>query len=414
MKNNAYEATKAMVQNRCDEEKPSREAGGGDKEALENFIGAAHLEDRETQYHLGIIYEYIFEDYEKAVEWLSKAAETKHVEALFRLGEIYSKGQGVPVDLQRAMECYSKAINKGHVEAHFKLGLMHESAEDHKLAVRRFKKAAEMGHAEAQFHLGKMYYEGRSVIINKPRGFQLLREASKNGHREAVQLYEQAREEVSKNAPAKVVLTEADKKLLEGLKKSAEEGCVESQWKLGGLYREGLKIEKNLKSSNKWYEKAARGLAKLAMKENADAQRKLAEIYKDGLGSPKDNELSMAWYKKATDSYMKLAEQGDVEAQYRLGEIYLKGRVLDKDRPKAMEWFAKAAEQGHAQAQYYIGKMYARGESIPKDTSKAMEWYTKAAKQGHAKAELYLKKICLEEAENVPEKQKNKRAHPHH
>jgi len=185
---------------------------GGDQDALERFIGAENLEDRETQYHLSVVYAQLFHDEKRALEWLSKAAEQAHEEALFQLGEMYAQGKGLPQDDQAACACYTKAINKGHVGAQFELGLMYASGrgvpQDNKLALRRLKKAAEGGHVEAQFYLGKMYCEGRGVVINKPWGCKLLQRAGSQGHEEAAQLYQQISGELAPKRSPKVLTKE--------------------------------------------------------------------------------------------------------------------------------------------------------------------------------------------------------------
>ena len=184
-----------------------RGPGAGDKEALEQFIGAALLEEKETQYQLSVIYELWWGDFEKALDWLTKAAAQAHTEALFCLGKCYAEGRGVPQDDEAASEYYAKAINRGHLGAQFELGLMYAEGrgvpQDSKLALRRLKKAADGGHLEAQFLLGKMYCEGQGVTLNKPWGCKLLQQAGKAGHEEAMRLYKQFQKEVGPKRKAK-------------------------------------------------------------------------------------------------------------------------------------------------------------------------------------------------------------------
>jgi len=48
------------------------------------------------------------QDFEKAFEWYSKAAELGDVRAHFNIGIMYDDGQGVPQDYNQALVWYKK------------------------------------------------------------------------------------------------------------------------------------------------------------------------------------------------------------------------------------------------------------------------------------------------------------------
>ena len=54
------------------------------------------------------------QDLAKAVKWFSAAAEQGHVDAMFRLGQMYEKGEGVDMDIAQARQWYKAANEKGH------------------------------------------------------------------------------------------------------------------------------------------------------------------------------------------------------------------------------------------------------------------------------------------------------------
>jgi hypothetical protein len=82
-------------------------------------------------------------------------------------------------------------------------------------------------------------------------------------------------------------------------------------------------------------------IRKLADAGNAEAQYKLARMYEEGLvGATKD-------YKEAAKWYLKAAEKGHAQAQYKVGTLYTLGRGVSKDRLEATKWFGKAAQQGY-------------------------------------------------------------------
>ena len=55
------------------------------------------------------------------MKWYLDAAENGHVEAMYRLGEIYAEGRIVPEDLDAAAKWYNAACEKGHRAAAQKL-----------------------------------------------------------------------------------------------------------------------------------------------------------------------------------------------------------------------------------------------------------------------------------------------------
>ena len=159
---------------------------------------------------------------------------------------------------------------------------------------------------------------------------------------------------------------------LDELFRKAEKGDVKAQVKLGVMYEDGDKLEKD-------YVKAFQLFGKAAEQGDADAQYKLACMYDWGHGVGKDTEKALEWYEKA-------AIQGNVEAQNYLGSNYFS----KKDYEKAFMWYRKAAEQGNGIGQMRLAKMYRDGDGIGNDYKKAMEWYKKAATQGYGYAQLWI------------------------
>ena len=98
-------------------------------------------------------------------------------------------------------------------------------------------------------------------------------------------------------------------------------------------------------------------LRRQAEQGNAEAQYKLGHMYEDGKGVPAYDAEAVKWYRLA-------AAQGAVEAQFRLGVIYAsKGRAVPTDDAEAMTWWSQAAERGHRHAQHNLGIMYTKGET---------------------------------------------------
>jgi hypothetical protein len=82
-------------------------------------------------------------------------------------------------------------------------------------------------------------------------------------------------------------------------------------------------------------------LKKLADDGNAEAQFKMGRIYEEGLAGGLED------YKEAARWYLKAAEKGNAQAQYKMGTLYTLGKGVPKDRLEAAKWFGKAAPQGY-------------------------------------------------------------------
>lgn len=59
-----------------------------------------------AQYNLGILY-FQVEDYAEALRWLQKAGEQDFSPAYIVLGEMYSRGEGVPQDQEMALKWFA-------------------------------------------------------------------------------------------------------------------------------------------------------------------------------------------------------------------------------------------------------------------------------------------------------------------
>lgn len=183
--------------------------------------------------------------------------------------------------------------------------------------------------------------------------------------------------------------------------KAAEQGDVESQFRVGWLYMEANRSDSA--EAVKWYTKAAEaghaaaqncvGVAfcigdrnsvkkdpakafywfgKAAAQGNPEAQCNLASCYSEGIGVDADPRKAVYWYRKA-------AEQGEYRAQHYLGNCYHFGRGVKKDLKKAAFWYRKAAEKGEHGAQSSLGAYYRFGwGGLKKDPAKAVEWWRKA------------------------------------
>ena len=180
-------------------------------------------EDAQALYNRGLMYlegKRVPRDYQKAAEWIGKAAEAGHPEAQHDLGLMHYKGRGVELDYQKACEWFARAAEQGHVKAQYNLGVMYENGygvpKDLAKAAEWYQEAADQGHAKAQFTLGMMRYNGRGL------GQDFANSA-------------------------------------EWFKKAAEQGHVKAQYNLGWMHENGQGVPQSLPAAREWYGKACQG-----------------------------------------------------------------------------------------------------------------------------------------------------------
>jgi len=151
----------------------------------------------EAEYQLGMKYalgDEVAQDYARAFEYYSKAAEKNHVAAQYELGVLYRDGKGVARDYNQARYWYEKAAEQGNMSAQYNLAQLHLWTPGIKgdYAQGKFwlEKVAEQGDVEALTDLGDLYVNG-SVVAAKD-------------YARAIEFYTQAAER--NYAPAQYIL----------------------------------------------------------------------------------------------------------------------------------------------------------------------------------------------------------------
>lgn len=193
--------------------------------------------------------------HKEALGYYKLAAEQGNTDAQYKLGLLYSNGQGVEQDYVEAAGWYLKAAEQGDAKAQFRLGRCYHNGygvtQDYQSAVKWYCKAAEQGNAFAQHNLGYCYYFGEGVEQDLV---------------EAVKWY----------------------------KKAAEQGTALSQNALGDCYELGEGVEQNYITAVKWYLKAA-------VQGDTEAQFNLGVCYANGKGVEQSATAAQKWFRLAAD-----------------------------------------------------------------------------------------------------------------
>lgn len=172
------------------------------------------------------------EDMEAAIAYYEKAAKRHHVEALYRLGEIYAvndvnwpevvallteaydrgkteagmllglaymEGYGVEKDAKKAYDYALAAAEYGKPGANVLVGQMYENGigtlRDEQKAFEYYQRSATQDNPTGQFYYARCYINGIGVARDQQKGKTLMEEASQNGSEDASNYLEQLRKE---------------------------------------------------------------------------------------------------------------------------------------------------------------------------------------------------------------------------
>jgi hypothetical protein len=115
-------------------------------------------------------------DFDAGIRMLETDARRNNVEAAYELGLMYRDGKGIEADPQRALEWLTRAAETdwkrdpykfGLPRAQYVLGVMYlegaGTAADAERAADWFERAAEQGHSRAQLMLAELYSRGERL-----------------------------------------------------------------------------------------------------------------------------------------------------------------------------------------------------------------------------------------------------------
>jgi TPR repeat protein len=319
------------------------------QKSLNCIIEAALLNETNSMYDLGSLYEKEYGDIEKAIEWYEKASASGNADVMNKLGSLYENEYK---DFEKARDWYKKASLAGNAGAMFNLGWFYQSEyKDLGKAREWYEKAAALGIAGAMINLGLLY---TNEFKDLEKAKEWYEKAVAAGNAEAMfslgWFYQSEYKDLGKAR--------------EWYEKAAALGIAGAMINLGVLYKNEFK---DLEKAKEWYEKAVAA-------GSAGAVFNLGWFYQSEY---KDLGKAREWYEKA-------AALGIAGAMINLGLLYTNEF---KDLEKAKEWYEKAVAAGNAEAMFSLGWFY---QSEYKDLGKAREWYEKAAALGIAGAMINL------------------------
>lgn len=275
-------------------------------EALKLFNQAAEAGSPAGLVELALAYETEYGgtefDAQKAMEYMTRAAEMNYPYAQYKVGSYYYYGL-IENDINKAYEWYIRSYKEGYPYAALMLGdfylynLLEAEETEYEKAFDYYKYAESQGVVSEG--LGICYDYGLGVEENE---------------------------------------TEAFKYYTLG----ANDGYTAAKYRLGLAYKHGRGTATNLVEAYRW-------LSDAAQNENFNAQYETAMMLLNGEGVGKDEA-------QAVKMLTKIAEEDHDQAQFELANCYLSGRGVPEDETQAMYWYQKAADNGNEQAQKITGR----------------------------------------------------------
>jgi uncharacterized protein len=282
-------------------------------------------------------------------------------EALFYLGRMYERGEGVKQDGAEAARLLKEAEGAGFSAR------VNEDGDGIRAAF--YRSGAEVGNPKALTTLGEMYFWGDGMRQDTRKARHYFSLAAQLGSPPAqFRLYQ-----LLSQRPAE--MNEA----LHWLWTSADHGYATAQYVLGLKYYVGDGVPPNREEAARLYRMAA------GQGHNV-ARYTLARMYFSGDGVVRDA-------CKTARLLLPLARSGNPNAQNNVAYLYDNGDCVGQDKEIAAVWYLKAALAGYPAAQHNIAVMYLKGEGVAQNPQRALHWFEQAAARGHEGAREALEKL---------------------
>jgi TPR repeat protein len=395
--------------------------------AFKAWLPLAYESDPAAQRNLGHLYRLglgVTQDFAKAAEWYTRAADAGLARAQANLANMYLRGQGVEKDPAEAAKWFEKAAKQGHVVSQYNLGLLYENglgiAADDVEAVKWYYLATKGGHAKA---LAKL-----ALLISKNAPPELAQMLSGQGTGEAT------RTPVKADAPAAPNPTRAP-----APKASEPKATPPADSKSDDDEFNAARAQT-----------AAPTIAALAPTATAPSSRNNAGENKDNKGgflsslksllAPASEGLIGNDESRAAAAPPPVptpapaptvapvspptavasapssavarpvappavaAEEGSKNTTVAAIPAVPTSSILDsgmiayraRDYRTAIANWLPLAEAGNATAQFFLGGLYANGAGVPRDIIRAHVWWSIAVASGHDKARELLETLKLE------------------
>lgn len=300
-------------------------------------------------------------DFDKALNYYLKAADSSDSNAMFRLGQIYLESFGyhdynVSYNSDLGTEWMKRAGNAGSIEAMKYLADVYafgfrDIDSDFTEAVYWFKKAVAYGDDDALDKLTDYYWsKSRDNVAFAQETFKFYQSLADKGNVRVIERLADCYAE-GRGIPR-------DKyKAIEWYKTAANFQSTYAMYWLGNIYGFGIDENDNdrdIEEGLKWHQKAVNlGLedSKTAIEKLRYSMIQLADSYSE----KKDYSNAVKWYKKF--GKFKLSHNQYGRYHFALAETYRYGLGVNKDLQEAIRYYLEAIEYDHNDAQNELQSM---------------------------------------------------------
>jgi len=295
----------------------------------------------------------------KAIKMLESVDDKNDPFYLNSMGVVYYTGIDNDIDYQKALEYFSKAFERGKFSCAFLCGQIyynggHNVKKNIDKSVEWLKKGVQAMEADCMYFLGRIYCSTDEKYRDVNNGIKLLENAAKLGNTDAMSdlsvCYEKG-ENVEKD----------DEKSLNYARKSFEKGNAYAGFLLGLKYESGVGCKKNITKAVEIWEKAA----DLGSGEAANN----AYVYYNGENN----------FLKAKKYLFLSARLEDDMGMYNLACQYYSGsKLVEKNLTQAFIYAKKSADLGNPDACRLTSYMLENGEGCEVNPKEAKKYEKKA------------------------------------
>lgn len=334
---------------------------------------------------------YRAKDYTKALTLLKQAAELGHVNAMFKLSNIYSRESrhiGISENISESLKYFQMAAENNHTQSMVALGNHYYYTQKNLvLAFQWYYKAAELGDKTAIKNVAKSYRDGTGV--------------EKSGEK-ALEWYKKIAYYPTKS-PRREIILEIAKIYRDGIGGIKSDGEEAVKWLreiedsqvvqlIAEIYRDGLGLPADGEKALAEFKKLMYSSVTYPYGEcTAKACLCIARIYRDGIGGiQQNNKEYLKWLKEAAKPFYDFGEHYPCynrEAMIELGDVYRDGiLVRKKDCNKALYYYKKTFDCYHDDVEdreiaLRIAEIYRKGIGGVKKNPKEAEKYLTLAKE---------------------------------
>lgn len=268
-------------------------------------------------------------DMAKAIKWYEAAAADGSTARLDRLGEMYAKGQGTPVNKERAAFYWRTAV-----EAFEAMGTTRATWETRILS--------------------RLYRYGRGVPQDQERALALLKDAGADGDTAALRYGGDLAYDMGRMDEARALYA-----------RSVSDGDLTRLERYANMVAQGIGGPADADKAADLYQEFVDKLEAMGSARDPYETLDLARMLSSGHYVDRDIDRAITLYKDIAPE-IPVAAVG-------IGDLYYNGDGVRRDYATALQWYQRAVQAGETSRLRRLAAMYERGHGVAPDPQRAAE-----------------------------------------